>query len=537
MSEWDSIIVGAGSAGCVLANRLSAESRRRVLLLEAGGRDWSPYIHMPAAIIRAIGNPKLDWRYQAEPDPSRNDRVDLWPAGRVLGGSSAINGMLYVRGRPGDYDRWASAGCPGWSGAEVWPVFKRIEDTALGDDAVRGRGGPMSTRPLRSTHPLAHVFVGAAEEQGIPRNTDYNSGEQHGVAYSEVTQKRGWRFSAARGYLRPAMKRANLTVMTHSPVESLEFEGSRCVGVTVRRRDGSTKTLRARREVILSAGALATPGVLLRSGIGPAKTLRSLGITPRVDAPELGRNLQEHPEGMVGIDVNVSTYNTEINSWKIVLHAMNWLLRGRGPATSPYPHAVGFFKTDPALAEPDVEVQLGPYAFTFTEDGVVPYPKPAVSAAVSPCYPESRGRLRWSSPDQLLRPRIEHQLLADDADVARLIAGCRLVRRIFESPVFDAYRVAERLPGSAVQTDDEWLDYLRQAAFLGYHPVGTCRMGSDDRAVVDPQLNVRGVTGLRVADASIMPTLTSGNTHAPVMMIGERCAELVLADQETRNDH
>lgn len=530
MSHWDFIVVGAGSAGSVIANRLSENPRTKVLLVEAGERDLSPYIHVPAAIIKAIGNPKLDWCYQAEPDASRNERVDLWPAGRVLGGSSSINGMLYVRGRPRDYDRWREQGCTGWDAAAVMPVFQRLERSAVGSDTVRGRSGPLVTGPLRTTHPLAHVFVEAAKAQGIPFNEDYNGVDQHGIAYSEVTQKRGWRFSASRAYLWPTRGRSNLEIRTGTTADRLMLENGNCVGVELRRRDGSRTVAKADAEVIVCAGAIASPKLLLLSGIGEPAELAPLGIESQLALPGVGKNLQEHPEGMVGIDVNMSTYNTEINSWKIAIHAVNWLLFGRGPATSPYPHAVGFFKTDTSLDEPDVEVQLGPYAFDFNEDGVIPYPKPALSAAVSPCYPHGRGSLRLRSRDPDEPPRIEHGLLADDRDMSRLIAGCKLVRSIFAGAPFDPYRTEERLPGPAVETEADWRDYLRKTAFLGYHPVGTCKMGEDELAVTDPSLRVRGMGRLRVADASIMPTLTSGNTNGPAMMIGERCADFIRAE-------
>lgn len=530
MSQWDFIVIGAGSAGSVIANRLSEDPRTNVLLVEAGNRDLSPFIHVPAAIIKAIGNPKLDWCYQADPDASRNDRVDLWPAGRVLGGSSSINGMLYVRGRPQDYDRWRDQGCPGWDAAAVMPVFQRLECSAVGSDAIRGRNGPLATGPLRTTHSLAHVFVEAAKGRGIPFNSDYNGEEQNGIAYSEVTQKRGWRFSAARAYLWPTRGRSNLQIRTGATAEKLILDNGNCVGVELRGSDGSLEVAKANAEVIVCAGAIASPKLLQLSGIGDPAELADHDIETKLALPGVGKNLQEHPEGMVGIDVNMSTYNTEINSWKIAIHAINWLIFGRGPATSPYPHAVGFFKTEPNLAEPDVEVQFGPYAFDFNENGVIPYPKPALSAAVSPCYPHGRGRLRLQSNDPADPPRIEHGLLADDRDMDRLIAGCQLVRSIFAGSAFDPYRTAERLPGPSVETEADWRDYLRKTAFLGYHPVGTCKMGQDELAVTDPKLKVHGVGRLRVADASIMPTLTSGNTNGPVMMIGERCADFIRAE-------
>ncbi|MDG2241920.1 MAG: GMC family oxidoreductase N-terminal domain-containing protein [Rhodospirillaceae bacterium] len=529
MSEFTHIIVGGGSAGSALAFRLATNHpAEKILLLEAGGRDWSPFIHVPAAIVKAMGNPSLDWMHMAEPDASRDGKVDLWPAGKVLGGSSSINGMLYVRGQARDYNKWAENGCTGWSYNDLLPIFQRLERTAIGDASVRGRTGPVHVDRLRTTHPLAHVFVDAAKETGIRFNDDYNGASQLGVAYSQVTQSRGWRYHAARAYLWPGKKPSNLKIITSAMVTGLTFEGSRCTGVQYQ-KGNTPKAAKASSGVTLSAGTLSTPKILMLSGIGPEDELRSHGIEVRRNAPGVGQNLQEHPEGMVSIEVNQSTFNTEINSWKIAIHAVNWLLFGRGPATSPYPHAVAFTKSDASQDFADIQVQLGPYAFSFDENGVIPHDKPAISAAVNIAYPKTRGRVHLNSSDPFVAPKIAHNLFDDEDDLVKLMEGCKSVRRILSGPAFAPHRIAERLPGEDVQSDDEWADFLRKTAFLGYHVVGTCRMGSDEEAVVTPDLKVRGVDDLRVADASIMPELISGNTNATALMIGEKAADLITA--------
>ncbi len=527
-AEADYIIVGAGSAGSVLANRLSADPGRRILVLEAGERDLSPFIHVPAGISRAIGNPRLDWMHLARPDPSRGGKVDLWPAGRTLGGSSSINGMLYVRGVPSDYDRWAALGCEGWSFAEVEPYFRRLERTPCGEDHVRGRDGPMRVNALRTLHPLSHHFITAATQVGLPFNPDYNGVTPEGIGYPQVTQSFGRRWSAARGYLDPARRRSNLSVQTGIVVDRLIFEGDRCVGVEFQ-RGGRRLTARARAEVLVCAGALASPKLLMLSGIGPAAELSRLGITVRRDAP-VGENLLEHPNATLSVDVNVRTYNIEINSPRLALHALNWLLFGRGPATSPYPHAVGFFKSSPDLPSPDIQIMFGPFAFAFTEEGLTPYLKPSVTAAVSLSYPHNAGRLILGGPDPATPPIIEHALLRSDDDVAALTRGCRFVQKIFRAPAFAPFVTAERLPLPEVTSDADWDAYLRQTTFLGYHPIGTCRMGQG--GVTDSRLRVKGVRGLRVVDASVIPSHLSGNIHASVLMVAERASDLIVADGE-----
>jgi choline dehydrogenase len=531
MDGWDYVIVGGGSAGCVLANRLSADPGVRVLLVEAGGPDRSPYIHVPAGIIRAVGNPALDWCHRAEPDPSRFGKVDLWPAGKTLGGSSSINGMLFVRGAREDFDAWAALGCAGWGYADVLPCFKRLERSEVGSSEERGKSGPMHDSKLRATHPLGRVFLQAAEECGLVRNSDYNGALQEGASEPQVTQRHGRRWSSARAFLHPVLRRPNLRVETGSFCRRLLIEQGRCVGIEVQ-RGGETIRHGAKAEVIVAAGTLGSPKLLMLSGIGPGEALRALGIRVVADRAEVGANLREHPNSLVCADVNVRTYNVEMSSPRIVAHLASWLLFGRGPATSPYPHGLAFLRSTPEETSPDVQMLFGPFAFAFDERGIVPYTAPAVSLVVNTCRPVARGRIRLRSADPAAPPVIEHALLGEEEDLRRQIVACRFARRILESEAFRPYVLREFLPGSRVQTDEQWEEHVRRTTFLGYHPVGTCRMGADAGSVVTHALEVRGIAGLRVADASIMPRHIAANTNAAVLMIAEKAADLVLATRK-----
>ena len=530
---WDYIIVGAGSAGCVLANRLSANPALRVLVLEAGPEDRSPYLHVPAALIKAVGHPRYDWCLLAEPDESRGGKVDLWPAGRTLGGSSAINGMLYVRGARSDFDRWAALGNQGWSYDEVLPCFRRLESTPFGEARWRGREGEMFVSPLRTRHPLGSVFVDAAAELGLPRNPDYNGESQEGAAEPQVTQRRGWRWSSARAFLHPVRSRPNLTVHTGALVQRLEFEGTRCRGVLARLSDGTTQqfTLATGGEVVLSAGSLGSPKLLMLSGIGPGADLQALGVSVRADRSDVGRHLQEHPNSVVCAHVVGHTYNMDATPWRMLRNAAFWLFTGRGPASSPYPHAVAFARSHPQEPEPDLQFLFGPFAFSFDEQGIRPYHGPAVSIVFNTCRPQTRGRLRLRSADPSAPVRIEHRLLEHPDDLRRQLAGARIARQLLQTRAFAPHIRSEYLPGPAVADEAAWIEHIRQTSFLGYHPVGTCRMGTDDAAVVSPRLTVNGVEGVRVADASIMPSIVSANTNAAALMIGERAASFILEDR------
>lgn len=530
MDAWDYIIVGAGSAGCVLANRLSADPALRVLLLESGPADRSPYLHVPAALIKAVGNPSYDWCLLADPDTSRNGKVDLWPAGRVLGGSSSINGMLFVRGAREDFDGWAALGNSGWGFEDVLPAFRSIENSAVESDGLRGHDGPMSVSPLRTTHPLGDTFLQAASEEGFTLNHDYNGASQEGVSPPQVTQRNGWRCSSARAFLAPVRSRRNLTVLTGIDVERLLFaEGeSRCIGVETRARQFK---LAPGGEVVLSAGALGSPKILMHSGIGDLDVLGSIGIQTRLHRPTVGTNLQEHPNSVVCAHVNVRTYNMDATPLRMLRNAIYWAVTGRGPASSPYPHAVAFLRSSPDEPRPDLQMLFGPFAFSFDERGILPYAGPAVSIVVNTCRPRARGNITLRDANPSSPIRISHQLLADEDDLKRQIAGCKIARRLLHANAFKPYMRGEYLPGPETFDDDTWRDHIRRTSFLGYHPVGTCRMGVDSDAVVDPRLKVRYFTGLRVADASIMPLIVSANTNAATMMIAEKAANMILQDR------
>jgi choline dehydrogenase len=533
---YDYIIVGGGSAGCVLAGRLSENPSVSVLLLEAGGRDWSPAIHVPAGTV-ALQN--KHWGYTDEPDPSRFDQTMPWMAGRVLGGGSSINGMIWVRGNPADFDRWAELGCTGWDYAGVLPYFKRAERFDGGESEHRGGSGAQPVSSNLVDHPLNRAFIEAAQAAGHPLNSDYNAGDQSGVGVAQTATRRGFRRSEARSYLGPARRRRNLTVMTSCYVRRVLFEGSRAVGVEYERR-GRTVTAHAT-ETIVSAGAIASPKLLMLSGVGPAEHLRSHGIDVVLDQPHVGRNLQEHPMMLMLWDVDLPTFNM-MTPRNLIKGASDFVLKGQGVAAAGPCHVLLFARLD---ERPSPQIEIGFAALGYAggdaevEDERLVGPgthdvsnmqvlkTASVVALVQMVDPTSRGRVTLRSADPRDLPVITHQLLGEKDDVTNLIAGCKLAREVMETAPMKGHVTAEVLPGPSVQTDDEWEGFVRRGSWGAQHPVGTCKMGTDAAAVVDLELRVIGLQGLRVVDASIMPEVPSGNTNAPTVMVAEKAAEII----------
>ncbi|MDQ0382810.1 GMC family oxidoreductase [Amycolatopsis thermophila] len=534
--EWDYIVVGAGSAGCVLADRLSESPDNRVLVLEAGGSDLHPMVQLPVGLYRMPRG--LDWNYSAEPDPSLGGRTDKWAAGKVLGGSSSVNGMIWVRGDPADFDEWEKLGATGWGYADVLPYFRRAETYRRGSDRFRGGTGPQHVAPVGVRHPLNDAFLMAATQAGLPFNPDYNGERQIGAARTQVSQRRGIRWSTARGHLARARRRRNCTVWTHAQVLRVLVEGGRAVGVEVRR--GNTVTqLRCAGEVVLSAGAIASPRLLMLSGIGPADHLREHGVPVLADVPGVGRNLQEHACAPMSFEVNVPSLNQELHAWGFLRHGLDFVLRGQGGATATAAQALLFGTFSPESTRTDFEVMFAPFGFEHGKakrkkgDGhdvhAMQLAKNAVGRALlCPVHPQGRGSITLRSADPLAPPRIDRPMYGDPRDLQAMVEVFRFMRKVTAAPAFRKYIRAEVLPGPSVQSDEELVEVIKRTSYGGQHAAGTCRMGSGPEAVVDPELRVSGVDGLRVADASVMPTLPSGNTNAATIMIGEKAADHVL---------
>ncbi len=517
---YDYVIVGAGSAGCVLANRLSEDPQARVLLIEAGGRDRSLKVKIPAAFPQQF-HTKLDWDYATEPEPHVDGRELYVPRGKMLGGSSSMNAMLYVRGRPLDYDGWEAQGAPGWGYRDVLPYFKRSEDNVRGASEFHGAGGPLKVSEQRSPRPLGRRLLDASEAAGIPRIPDYNGPEQDGVSMFQVTQLRGRRFSAADGFLRPVMTRPNLEVRTNVTVQGVELEGDRAVGVRVGRRRGGSEIVRAAREVILAAGAIGSPQLLLLSGIGAAEELRAAGVSPRHELPGVGRNLQDHP--FVTILWEVSDPDTLYGADKPKPLA-EWLLRRSGKLSSTVAEVCAFTRTRPGLPAPDIQLHMG--AAYFEDHGAEEYDGHCAVIAPTLVSPKSRGQVWLRSADPREKPRIITNTLSEPEDLESLLAGIALARDIASRSPLREVVLKELKPGPGIEERSDVEADLRRRLMLIYHPVGTARMSDTaEDAVVDSKLRVHGLQGLRVIDASIMPSIVGGNTNAPTIMIAEKGAE------------
>ncbi len=526
----DYVVVGAGSAGCAVAARLSEDPSVRVVLLEAGGRDWHPWLHVPIGYAWTMYHRTLSWNLQTEPEPALEGRRVPWPRGRVLGGSSAINGLLYVRGQHADYDHWRQLGCTGWSFADVLPYFRRAEDNERGGSEYHGRGGPLAVSDLRERSPLALAFIEAAVELGFPRNPDFNGAEQEGAGLYQTTSRGGWRVSAATAYLKPARSRPNLVVVTGAHSEALVLEGRRCAGVRVRLDGEATpRVIRAGREVILSAGAIASPQLLMLSGIGPAAHLQEKGVAVTHDMPQVGRNLQDHFQARLAYRVTqpVSLNTRRHSLLGQFLMGAEFALRRTGPLTVSAGTAGLFARVLPGSATPDVQYHFLPFSTDKTMTELHPFPGLTISACQ--LRPESRGWIHLAGPDPRAKALIHANYLATETDRRCMIEGVKLGRRLAATRAMGAFVSEELYPGADAAEDEAILAWIRRTGGTIYHPSGTCRMGGDPESVVDPELRVRGIAGLRVADASIMPTVVSGNTNAPAIMIGEKCADLVKA--------
>lgn len=528
--SYDYLIVGGGTAGCVLANRLSADSSVRVALIEAGGEAKSPLVQLPVGFARLVAHPSFDWRYEQAPDPSIHGRRFVWSAGKLLGGSSSINGQVYIRGTRRDFDRWVELGAEGWGFDAVLPYFLRSEDWRGAADPAHGQGGPLTVSPMRDVHPLCTHFLRACAQIGLPTLSDYHGGEMSGAFLSVGTQREGWRCSSEKAFLRPARARPNLKVLTQAEVECIRFDhAKRAVGLRLR-RGGEVLDLDATREVILSAGTLGSAALLMRSGVGPGARLQAASVPLVHELPGVGTNLQEHSAVGQNKFVNVSTLNAEMGPLGMLGHALRFAFGKKGALAAPAVQAMALARTQPDLAEPDVQLHFLPLSYDITPDTVstasAAMPKqPTITVNATVCQPQSRGHVELGEG---LRPRIVHQFLGDSRDVDTHVRAQHLLHRLFSTEAMRGIVTGDRTPDPIPRDDAGWAEYVRWKAAPAYHAVGTCRMGRDALAVVDPAtLRVHGLSNLRVVDASVMPTVTSANTNAPVIMIAEKAADLI----------
>jgi len=527
--SFDYIVVGAGSAGCVLANRLTASGRHRVLLLEAGGRDSNIWIHIPLGYGKLFNDRRNNWLYSTEPEPDMDNRRLIQPRGKVLGGSSSINGLLYIRGQREDFDHWRQLGNTGWSFEDVLPYFRRSEDQELGADDLHGAGGPLAVSNVSEPHALCEAFIEAAQQAGYPRNDDFNGPTQEGAGYFQLTARNGRRCSTAVGYLREAKRRPNLKVVTGALASRILFSGRSAAGVEYR-VGGTTHVAHANAEVIVSGGAFNSPQLLQLSGLGPAGLLQSHGIPVIADMPGVGADLQDHLQVRMQYRCTEPiTMNDVINSWRHRMAAgLRYILFRKGLLTIGAGYAGGFFRTRPDIETPDVQVHF--IIFSGDSAGATLHPFPGFIASVCQLRPESRGFVHIKSADPGVPPAIRPRYLSSAFDCDTVVAGMKLLRGIMRQPAMRRYIAEERAPKPDCASDEDLLAFARATGSTVFHPTSTCRMGQDATAVVDERLRVRGIERLRVVDASIMPTLVSGNTNAAAVMIGEKGADMVLRD-------
>lgn len=536
MTEFDFIIVGAGSAGCVLANRLSASGQHSVLLLEAGDRDSGFWLKVPIGYGKSFFNPRVNWMYQTEPDAGLAGRRGYWPRGKVLGGSSSINAMVFVRGQASDFNDWEELGNPGWGWDSVLPYFKRLEDSEHGPSEFRGVGGPVHVSDVSDQiHPLCRAYLQAGAEIGLPLNADFNGASLEGVGINQITMQRGLRVSASTAYLRPALRRPNLELRTGAMVTALMLKDRVARGVRYL-QGGNRQEARARREVILAGGSINSPQLLLLSGIGPGAALQSHGIEQRAELPAVGQHLQDHLCYDHYFRSRVPTLNEELRPWHGKLWAgLRYLATRRGPLALSINQGGGFFRSRPGLAQPNMQLYFCPMSYLRREPGkralMAPDPFPGFSLSAQPCRPTSRGHLELASPDPLQAPRIHPNSLSTELDRQEMLEAVAFLHRLATTPALQSVIESRVQPSAELSDPEQILQEVRQRASTVFHPVSTCRMGPDaNSAVVDANLRVHGLQGLRVIDASVFPTLTSGNTNAPTMMLAERGADLLLAE-------
>jgi len=531
LMEFDYIVVGAGSAGCAVANRLSQCGNFLVALIEAGPSDNSPWIHVPVGYYRTMGNPKSDWCYRTQSDEGIAGRSIPWPRGKVMGGSSSINGLLYVRGQPRDFDIWSQLGCTGWSWDEVLPYFKRSENwDGIDETGLRGKDGPLSVQSARLKRDIVDHWVDAAVSAGYQRNYDYNGSTQEGVGHFQLTMKGGRRCSSSVAYINPIKSRKNLRIITNAQTKKVNIVHgkARSVDIVIKNKLDS---ISARREIIICAGSIGSPQILMLSGIGPGEDLKNLGIDVVSDLVGVGKNLQDHLQARPVFKTDLSTINTETSNYvKKALIGLQYILTQRGPMTMAASLGTGFLKTEDHLETPDIQFHIQPFSADMPSQGAHTFS--AFTASVLQLRPESTGYLTLKSPNYLDHPEIHPNYLATATDCKTIVKGVQIARKIAQYEPLKNHVSEEYAPGLEVPLDDEekTLDWIRKTAVTIYHPTGTCKMGTDEMSVVSPTLKVRGVEGLRVADASIMPKITSGNTNAPAIMIGEKASDLILKE-------